>query len=76
MVSRARLAHLSFTTNKVLIWIELFSIVIFSSLLPGLGGNGAGGSTCKAMCMFGGTCVNGKCECTPGYQGEYCTERK
>ncbi|GJQ88324.1 hypothetical protein Trydic_g3801 [Trypoxylus dichotomus] len=32
------------------------------------------GKACKAMCMFGGTCVNGRCECAPGYQGEFCTE--
>ncbi|KRT83823.1 EGF-like domain containing protein, partial [Oryctes borbonicus] len=32
------------------------------------------GKPCKAMCMFGGTCVNGRCECAPGYQGEFCTE--
>ncbi|XP_065169457.1 fibrillin-2-like [Atheta coriaria] len=29
---------------------------------------------CKAMCMFGGTCRDGKCECAPGYTGEFCTE--
>lgn len=28
------------------------------------------------MCMYGGTCVNGKCECAPGYEGEFCTERE
>lgn len=31
---------------------------------------------CKAMCMFGGKCVDGKCICAPGYTGEFCTERK
>lgn len=40
----------------------------------------SGGETssggCKAVCMFGGTCVDGKCVCAPGYTGEFCTERK
>ncbi|XP_022906889.2 fibrillin-2-like [Onthophagus taurus] len=31
-------------------------------------------SGCRAMCMFGGTCVDGKCVCSAGYQGEFCTE--
>lgn len=34
------------------------------------------GRPCKAICMNGGTCVNGQCSCAEGYNGEFCTERK
>lgn len=41
-----------------------------------LGGTDLSTGSCRAMCMFGGTCVDGKCVCAPGYTGEFCTERK
>lgn len=38
--------------------------------------SGSDGKSCRAICMNGGTCEDGKCVCTPGYTGEFCTERK
>jgi hypothetical protein len=35
---------------------------------------GADGKSCRAICMNGGTCTDGKCVCTAGYTGEFCTE--
>ncbi|KAF7284743.1 hypothetical protein GWI33_021612 [Rhynchophorus ferrugineus] len=32
------------------------------------------GRPCRAICMNGGTCVNGQCSCLAGYTGEFCTE--
>lgn len=37
---------------------------------------GRDGSTCLAACLNGGTCSGSKCVCRPGYQGEFCGERK
>lgn len=31
---------------------------------------------CKRICMNGGTCINATCTCSPGWSGEFCTERK
>ncbi|KAG5861352.1 hypothetical protein JTB14_034953 [Gonioctena quinquepunctata] len=36
---------------------------------------GIDGKSCRAICMNGGTCVEGKCVCPEGYSGEFCTER-
>jgi hypothetical protein len=38
--------------------------------------DGRDGSTCQAACLNGGTCSGSKCVCRPGYQGEFCGERK
>ncbi|XP_017775669.1 PREDICTED: fibrillin-2-like [Nicrophorus vespilloides] len=35
---------------------------------------GSEGGNCRAVCMNGGTCKDGKCECNAGYTGEFCTE--
>ncbi|XP_050313522.1 fibrillin-2-like [Anthonomus grandis grandis] len=32
------------------------------------------GRPCRAICMNGGTCVDGQCSCVAGYTGEFCTE--
>ncbi|ODM92484.1 Fibrillin-2 [Orchesella cincta] len=49
----------------------------------GTGSNGggltsSGGSSssqsCQITCLNGGTCINNKCICRAGYQGEYCGE--
>lgn len=34
------------------------------------------GLPCRAPCLNNGSCVNGRCVCRPGYQGEFCAERK
>ncbi|CAH0559244.1 unnamed protein product [Brassicogethes aeneus] len=33
-----------------------------------------GPGSCRAICMNGGTCIEGKCTCSPGYTGEFCTD--
>ncbi|XP_018574078.1 fibrillin-2-like [Anoplophora glabripennis] len=35
---------------------------------------GSEGRPCRAICMNGGSCVDGKCVCEAGYTGEFCTE--
>ncbi|XP_072384771.1 fibrillin-1-like [Diabrotica undecimpunctata] len=35
---------------------------------------GLDGKSCRAICMNGGSCVDGKCVCSAGYSGEFCTE--
>ncbi|KAL1117535.1 hypothetical protein AAG570_003851 [Ranatra chinensis] len=29
---------------------------------------------CRYPCLNGGTCVGTRCQCRPGYHGEYCAE--
>lgn len=36
---------------------------------------GGSGAACQISCLNGGTCINNKCICRVGYQGEYCGER-
>lgn len=39
------------------------------------GGGSGGGAACQITCLNGGTCINNKCICRAGYQGDYCGER-
>lgn len=41
----------------------------------GVGGNRVEGGTCRAQCI-NGNCVDGRCQCRSGYQGEFCSERE
>ncbi|XP_046415905.1 fibrillin-2-like isoform X1 [Neodiprion fabricii] len=39
----------------------------------GSGNQRGEGGSCKAQCIHG-NCVDGSCQCRPGYQGEFCSE--
>jgi hypothetical protein len=49
-----------------------YNIVVILFHFP----DGRDGSTCQAACLNGGSCSGSKCVCRPGYQGEFCGERK
>jgi len=54
-------------------WTNISSTVIAHE--TGNGGDRGETGRCKVHCI-NGNCVDGRCQCRSGYQGEFCNERK
>jgi len=63
-----------FVENKIDYFVNLSSTVITHETGSG-SDRGSETGRCRVHCL-NGNCVDGRCQCRSGYQGEFCNERE
>lgn len=63
-----------FVKNKIDYFVNLSSTVITHETGSG-SDRGSETGRCRVHCL-NGNCVDGRCQCRSGYQGEFCNERE